>query len=306
MNIDPPTESKSHAIGEGTQIGQFCVILKGARIGSDCNINAHVVIENDVIVGDRVTIECGVQLWDGLRVEDDVFIGPNATFTNDKHPKSTECPTPHLTTVVKKGASIGANATILPGLSIGADALVGAGAVVTQDVPPKAIVFGNPARIRGYVNTTVSPSSQNVSQTELVDVVVQGVSLHNLKNVPDLRGKLCAAEFPQEVPFIPKRLFMVYDVPDVRVRGEHAHKECHQFLVCLRGSLSVVVDDGKTRQEIALDEPSTGLYLRPGTWAIQYKYSVDSVLVVLASHGYDPDDYIRDYDSFIAWKKSQA
>src|ERR1017187_276599 len=109
----------SDAIGDGTRIWQYVVVLPGARIGADCNICAHVFIENDVVVGDRVTIKCGVQLWDGIVVEDDVFLGPNATFTNDSFPRSKRHPHQFQRTVIKKGASIGANATILPGLTVG-------------------------------------------------------------------------------------------------------------------------------------------------------------------------------------------
>ncbi len=136
-------------IGANTRIWGFTHILAGARIGADCNICEQVFVENDVVVGDRVTVKCGVQLWDGLRLEDDVFVGPNATFTNDKLPRSKQYPESFPQTTVRHGASIGANATILPGLTIGAESMVGAGAVVTTDVPPKAIVIGNPARIMG-------------------------------------------------------------------------------------------------------------------------------------------------------------
>lgn len=146
--IHPLADVQSAQIGERTRIWQFCVVLQGAQIGEDCNICSHCFIENDVVVGDRVTIKSGVQLWDGLRIEDDVFIGPNATFTNDKHPRSQQYPEVFAQTVVKQGASIGANATILPGLVIGAGAMVGAGAVVTRDVPAGAVVIGNPAAIK--------------------------------------------------------------------------------------------------------------------------------------------------------------
>lgn len=136
----------THSIGGGTSVWQFVVILAGARIGSECNINAHVFIENDVVVGDRVTIKNGVQLWDGLRVGNDVFIGPNATFTNDRYPRSKKYPPEFLQTFVEDGASIGAGAVILPGLTIGAGAMVAAGAVVTKDVAPQSLVLGNPAK----------------------------------------------------------------------------------------------------------------------------------------------------------------
>ncbi len=131
-------------------------MLSGARIGEDCNVCDHVFIENDVIVGDRVTIKCGVQLWDGLRVEDDVFIGPNATFTNDMYPRSRRYPEAFPITTVQQGASIGANATVvLPGITIGAGAMVGAGSVVTRDVPNRALVVGNPARVIRYLEDGV-------------------------------------------------------------------------------------------------------------------------------------------------------
>jgi UDP-2-acetamido-3-amino-2,3-dideoxy-glucuronate N-acetyltransferase len=136
----------SDAIGDGTRIWQFVVIFAGARIGSECNICAHVLLENDVVIGDRVTVKSGVQLWDGMRVGDDVFIGPNATFTNDKYPRSKHYPDSFLPTIIESGASIGAGAVILPGLVIGRGAMVGAGAVVTKNVAPRSLVCGNPAR----------------------------------------------------------------------------------------------------------------------------------------------------------------
>ncbi len=141
---------ESKAIGKNTRIWAFVHILPNAVIGADCNICDHVFIENDVIIGDRVTIKCGVQLWDGIRLEDDVMVGPNATFTNDMFPRSKK-PFELRPTQVKRGASIGANATILCGITIGEEAMVGAGAVVTKDVPDRAVVVGNPARIIRYL-----------------------------------------------------------------------------------------------------------------------------------------------------------
>jgi len=139
-------DAASDTIGRGTRIWQFAVILPGARIGAECNICAHVLIENDVIIGDRVTVKSGVQLWDGLRVGDDVFIGPNVTFTNDKFPRSKHYPGAFLQTTIGNGASIGAGAVILPGLVIGQGAMVGAGSVLTRNVAPRSLVCGNPAR----------------------------------------------------------------------------------------------------------------------------------------------------------------
>ena len=144
---------QSNKISSNTQIWQFVVILKGAQIGQDCNICSHCFIENDVVIGDRVTVKNGVQLWDGIRIEDDVFIGPNVTFTNDKFPRSKVYPDEFMNITVHTGASVGGGAVILPGISIGEYAMVGAGAVVTHNIPPRAIVVGNPARVTGYLET---------------------------------------------------------------------------------------------------------------------------------------------------------
>lgn len=134
------------SIGEGTRIWQFAVILEGARIGRDCNLNAHIFVEGGAVIGDRVTLKCGVYIWEGVVLEDDVFVGPNATFTNDKYPRSKVYPDAFLRTLVKRGASIGAGAVLLPGITIGEGATVGAGSVVTKDIPAGETWFGNPAR----------------------------------------------------------------------------------------------------------------------------------------------------------------
>lgn len=303
---------ESTRIGDRTRIWAFAHILPGAVIGADCNLCDGVFIENDVTLGDRVTVKCGVQLWDGLTVEDDVFIGPNATFTNDRFPRSKAYPEQFARTVIRKGASIGANATILPGLEIGAGAMVGAGAVITRSVPPHAIAVGNPARIAGYVGAQdaapdmpgAAPGSAKtvgVSASE-----VSGVTLHELPHIEDMRGSLSVGEFERSVPFRPKRYFLVFDVPSREVRGEHAHRACQQFLICVKGGCSVVADDGKQRREYLLDRPDLGLYLPPMVWGTQYKYSGDAVLLVFASDYYDPADYIRDYGEFraLAGKRS--
>ncbi|GEA61979.1 acyltransferase [Vibrio comitans] len=147
MKIHPLSDVASNNIGEGTSIWQFSVVLKGATIGKNCNICAHTLIENDVTIGERVTVKSGVYIWDGITIQDDVFIGPCVAFTNDKKPRSKHYPESFLKTVIEKGASIGANATILPGITIGEGAMVGAGAVVTKNVPKNAVVVGNPARV---------------------------------------------------------------------------------------------------------------------------------------------------------------
>ncbi|HET7697878.1 MAG TPA: WxcM-like domain-containing protein [Vicinamibacterales bacterium] len=303
--VHPQALCESTAIGPNSRVWAFAHVLPGARIGADCNICDHVFIENDVVVGDRVTVKSGVQLWDGLRVADEVFIGPNATFSNDKYPRSKRYQARVLQTHLGRGASIGSGANVLPGLRIGAGAMVGAGAVVTHDVPARAIVSGNPARIVGYVDTprrtqASAPAPASTAGPQVTPTSVAGVTLHRLVLVDDLRGSLSAAEVGTHVPFPPARYFIVFDVPGKDVRGEHAHRRCQQFLVCVRGSVNVVVDDGVHSEEIVLAEPNLGLYLPPMVWAIQYKYSADALLLVLASDPYDPDDYIRDYDAFRA------
>lgn len=291
-------------IGLNTRIWQFAIVLPGAKIGEDCNICSHCFIENDVTIGDRVTIKSGVQLWNGLRVGDDVFIGPNASFANDKFPRSKQTPEKFLETYIDTGASIGSGAIILPGISIGRSAMIAAGSVVTRSVPPNAIVIGNPARIVGYVDAIKSlplqPSSNLIRKTHLADV--PGVSLVQMPRITDMRGSLTVGEVNGAVPFEVSRYFMVFDVPSIETRGEHAHRICHQFLICVHGQCMVVADDGTSRQEFLLDRPDLGLHLPPMIWGIQYKYSADAILLVLASHPYDSADYIRDYDEFLQIK----
>lgn len=152
MSIHPSSDVHSKSIGEGTRIWQFCVILEKAIIGRDCNICAHTLIENEVVIGNNVTVKSGVFIWDGITIGDNVFIGPSATFTNDKEPRSKQYPIEFLKTTIKKNASIGANATILPGLTIGESSMVGAGSVVTKNVPDFAVVIGNPAKVIKWMN----------------------------------------------------------------------------------------------------------------------------------------------------------
>ncbi len=292
-------------VGAGTQIWAFAHVLSGARIGSDCNICDHVFVENDVTIGDRVTVKCGVAIWDGVHLEDDVFVGPAVTFTNDPFPRSKRHLHEPAQTVVRRGASLGANCTVLPGASIGMQAMVGAGSVVTHDVPPFAIVTGNPARIVGYVDTREIPQSRVRRARALADeqtvrtLGVTGVSLHRLIRADDLRGSLVSGEVDSHIPFAPRRFFTVMQVPSKDVRGAHAHRTCKQFLVCQVGSVAVLVDDGHVREELILDDPQLGLYVPPLVWSVQYRYTHDAVLLVLASDPYEASDYIRDYEEFL-------
>jgi len=304
----PLSDVQSCNIGDGTKIWQFVVILAGAKIGDDCNICAHVLIENDVVIGDRVTVKSGVQIWDGVEIQDDVFLGPNVTFSNDLFPRSKQQPEKFERALVEKGASIGANATILPGIKVAKYAMVGAGSVVTKDIPPYAIVVGNPARIKGYVNSGVDINLAQIAivseNGKIESSRVKGVSAYKLPIVEDLRGSLSFAEVGQFLPFEAKRYFLVYEVKGHEVRGEHAHRETHQFLVCVKGSCSVVVDDGVNREEYELNSPGMAIHIPPMVWGIQYKYSSDAVLMVLASDKYDAEEYIRDYEEFLGLVES--
>ena len=300
--IHPSADIQSVSIGANTKIWQFVIILEGAKIGHDVNICSHCFIENNVIVGNRVTIKSGTQLWDGVTIEDDVFVGPNATFGNDLLPRSKKYLKEPIKTLIQKGASIGANATILPGIVIGQNSMIGAGATVTRSVPAHAIVAGNPARIIGYTNI-ITKKTKSVSikrsSNEKIKSKVDGVLLYKFKSVEDLRGNLSVCDFGKDIPFTPLRHFLIYDVPSSEIRGEHAHLICQQFLIAVKGSVHVAVDDGTRKELFVLNKNNYGLYLPPKTWAIQYNYSADAVLLVFASHPYSEVDYIRKYGDFL-------
>lgn len=300
--------SKSEDIGPHTQICASAQVLEGARIGADCKIGTAVFVEGGAIVGDRVTVERGAHLWAGVEIEDDVFVGPQAIFTNSPSSRSGDGQGTPLRTIVRAGASVGANTTILPGVEIGRGAQVVAGAVVTESVPPHAVVGGSPARIQDYIDSVPSPAQAGTPvgrEPGVTPLGVRGVHLQRFPEFSDLRGRLTAGELPNEsVPFVPQRWFLVYDVPSREVRGAHAHRVCHQFLICVSGQVSVAVDDGTQRAEVLLDEPTVGLYVPPYIWASQFRYTDQSVLLALASHRYDADDYIREYDVFLAEEPS--
>lgn len=297
----PDARIETAEVGPRTRVWAFAHLLEGARIGADCNICDHTFIEGGAQIGDRVTLKCGVQLWEGVTLEDDVFVGPNATFTNDPFPRSRRHPSSYARTRVRRGASIGANATILPGVTIGSQAMIGAGAVVTRDVPARAIVVGNPGYVTGYVDgegrkrvKPSAPGSLNASP------LIGGATLYRLPRITDHRGDLSFAELNQSLPFPVSRYFLVFDVPSREIRGEHAHRTLHQYLVAVHGSCAVRLFDGARSEEIMLDRPECALHVPPMLWTTQYRYSPDAVLLVLASDVYQEEDYIRDFDEYQA------
>jgi|TARA_R110002126_G_scaffold6194_9_gene32760 UDP-2-acetamido-3-amino-2,3-dideoxy-glucuronate N-acetyltransferase len=249
-------------------------------------------------IGTSVSVHPSVFCSDQLICEDNVIIERGVIFVED----------PKANTIIREGARIGAGAIIGTGIEIGWGAYVQPGAVVLSSIPANAVASGNPAQIVGY--TTELPGGRdtivrtntpaNRRAIEITPLDVGNAALYDMPKVLDLRGNLTVGEFDDTFPFPPKRYFVVFDVPSEKLRGEHAHHACHQFLICLSGSCTALLDDGVTRQEVVLDSPDTGLYMPPMIWGTQYRYSRDAVLMVFASHSYDGDDYIRDYDSFRA------
>lgn len=231
-------------------------------------------------------------------IADTAMVGPRVTLAGDG-------------IVVRSHVRLDAACVIGEYVTIGQGAWVRAGAVVLRSVPANAIVEGNPAQVVGYLHGN---TAQVQSAPKLIDVDsykdldrparipldVGDSALYLMRRIVDARGSLTVGEVPTEVPFTPARYFAVFDVPTVELRGEHAHKECEQFLICLHGSCRVLLDDGKQRCEITLDGPDIGVFMPAMIWGTQYRYSPDTVLLVFASRTYEADDYLRTYDEFLA------
>lgn len=250
-------------------------------------------------IDEGVVIDGFTQLWSGLVIKAGVRVGAGVIFLKDDENQSKA--------LVSENVIVGAGCIIGLDVKIEQGAILEPGSVVLQNVPAHAIVGGNPAKITGYTQTpdaTLETKIITGIDADIVNVGVNDVTLHRFKLVKDYRGDLSVGEFAREIPFEPKRYFLVFNVPSEKTRGEHAHYECHQFLICVKGSCSVVVDDGVQRREVLLDKPNLGVYLPPLTWGIQYKYSSDAVLLVFASHYYEASDYIRSYDDFLSAIKS--
>jgi UDP-2-acetamido-3-amino-2,3-dideoxy-glucuronate N-acetyltransferase len=299
----PHSVCLSGQVGSGTEIGSFVAIAEGVRIGSGCRIGSRTVLEADVCLGNRVVLEGGSHLFAGVVIEDDVFVGNNTTFATARAMAGTVPSDSSI--LLRSHCRIGANVTLCPGIVIGEYTIVDAGAVVTQSVQPHAIVSGNPAQVIGFVNTperSVATAGPPVP-CNTIESKVRGVRAYHLPFISDPRGNLTVGEFERTLPFTPKRYFITFDVPSAKLRGEHAHWKCEQFLICVRGSCAVVVDDGSQREEFLLDRPTFGVYVPAMIWATEYKHSPDSTLMVFSSEYYDPDDYIRDYHEFLAAKE---
>lgn len=238
---------------------------------------------------------------DGARIAASAVVGPRVVLAGSD-------------ITLGEQAQLDAACVVGEGVSIGQGAYVRAGAVVLHSVPPNAIVEGNPAKVVGYVagaseNTRPAPHLVDVSTHALlprptkVPLKVGESALYLMRHIIDARGSLSVGEVPTEVPFRPMRYFVVFDVPSEELRGEHAHRQCQQFLICLHGSCRVLLDDCKNRCEVTLERPDVGVFMPPMIWGTQYRYTRDAVLMVFASHSYDESDYIRDYDQFLRLAK---
>ncbi|XZE20395.1 WxcM-like domain-containing protein [Pirellulaceae bacterium SH449] len=297
--IHPFSDVQSVSIGKNTKIGAYTVVKSESKIGESCQIMSHCMIEGGVVLKDRVKLMEGVKLYSGVIVEDDCLVGPNSCVTTASLPLDSIKNRNIKTTILKKGASLGANVTVLPGVTVGAGSIVGAGSVVTIDVAPSSVVIGNPARIVRYVNAP-NIASEIRSKSETI-ISVGGACWVEFKTVKDTRGQLTVAQWDQHLPFRPERVFFLHQVPTSKVRGGHAHIHCIQVLVPLSGSVRVVLDNGYQREELFLDRSDKGLLIPAGIWATQYGYTRDCVLAVFASHVYDENDYIRDYDRYLEY-----
>ena len=212
--------------------------------------------------------------------------------------------------VLRENARLDAACVIGPGVTIGQGAWIRPGAVVLRSIPPNAIVEGNPAQVVGYQHgegPSERPELKHVDvnafsqfpRPSKIDLGVGKSALYLMRQLSDDRGSLTVGEVPTEIPFAPARYFVVFDVPSMELRGEHAHKQCQQFLICLHGSCRVLLNDGKSLCEVSLDRPDVGVFMPEMIWGTQYRYSSDAVLLVFASRTYEANDYMRSYDEFL-------
>jgi len=268
--IHPTALCSPDQVGEDTDVGAYCVIEHNAIIGWSTSISHNVTIAANTRVGDLVRVGAGARIGSGCSIGNKVTIGANA--------------------VINDGIILQIGSCVLPNTR------------VMMSVPPYAIVGGSEASITGYVDADpgVLPTIKQESAEYSQESRVRGVRYYQIRQFPDLRGDLSVGEFETDLPFLPKRYFLVYNVVSENIRGEHAHKKCHQFLTCAHGACSVIADDGANRQEFILDRPTIGVHLPPMVWGIQYKFARDAVLLVFASEHYDTNDYIRSYNEFLA------
>ncbi len=263
-------------------------------------VESGAEVPPDFVHGVACFVGAQALIGHGCVAEDNVRIGARATVLTSENTNGSE-----QRLVIQAGASIGASAVVCGATVIGRGARIEPGAVVTSDVPPHAVVAGNPAHVVGYVSAAAGGTPgrpiEIVHAPEKVGSVTlpNGASVIRFPEVVDLRGRLTFGEVQGQLPFAVDRFFLVYDVASQELRGEHAHRRCHQLIVATAGAVSVLTDNGTELIEVRIDEPTIGVYLPPMVWGVQFRHTADAVLMVLASDRYDADDYIRDYDEFI-------
>jgi UDP-2-acetamido-3-amino-2,3-dideoxy-glucuronate N-acetyltransferase len=273
-----------------------------AYIGPNCHLQGRIVIEADAVLIGGITLLGEVYIGKDTYIEPGVCLAASQTGFNR----------PTQAVRIGQKVHVGASSVLCGGVIIGNGAWIEPGTVVVRDIPPHAIVTGHPATIVGYTNPATDKTQRKANilvppeNHGILKGQVEGVALYNFPQIRDLRGNLSVGEFERDVPFIPKRYFLVFGVPSSETRGQHAHRKCHQFLVAVAGTVSVVVDDGTNREEVHLDRPTAGLMIPAGIWGIQYKYSENAVLLVFASDHYDAGDYIRNYDEFLHFRGVSA
>jgi UDP-2-acetamido-3-amino-2,3-dideoxy-glucuronate N-acetyltransferase len=261
--IDPTAVVRDiFSVGEGTKIGAFSIVGYHASLGQNVEVGSRVIINGSTPLGENGS---------EVLVEDSVLLGDGC--------------------VIVGPARIGTRAIVKPG------------AVITGFVPPFAIIEGNPAQVVGYANEAPLDAPFIIPPSEPGESIsVAGCDVWRLPRVTDVRGNLTSAEIGRLLPFEPKRFFLVYDVPNEKIRGTHAHHELHELLICACGSVTVTLDNGVESAQVLLDDPSVMIHLKPKTWTTQYNYSHDAVLIVLCSHVYEADDYIREYGKFLEFR----
>ena len=242
-------------------------------------------------IGINVSMSPGAYISEAVTLGDNVFVGPNVVFVDSSFDQSKL-----ERTKVSKNTIIGGGSTIYPGVIIGENVIVKPGSVVTENIPSNVEVSGNPAKITSHL----FQRSRNLKP--LASANVDGIKEYSFTNIVDLRGNLTIAEFDENLPFVPKRLFFISGVPSEKIRGEHAHKLCQQLLILALGSLSIAVEDGKNQQIINMNKVGQAIYIPSMVWASQYNFRSDALLLVLASDHYDESDYIRSYDDYLMIK----
>lgn len=318
VDVHPSASIAGAHLGGGVSVGADARVGFGAVIGAGTSIAVGARVGAAAVVGVGVTIGAFADIADRVEIQDRAEIGAHAVLSpidpsnpSDSGPEGTSRGRARRRpSTVEKGVVIGANATILPGVILGKRSVVLPGSVVMEDVPPRAVVGGNPAVVLDYVEsrtvrgTSAGPADWGTGR-DGGSGLPGGARLLPLTRARDLRGSLSALEFGG-LPWIPRRFFAVYGVPTAETRGEHAHHRCEQLLIAVNGQLSVQLDDGNHRATVPLTSPDVGLLMPRRVWGRQSNFSVDAVLVVLASRPYEPDDYIRTYEEFLSVVRSGA